>query len=214
MQAEALAYLADLRLAQGQVEEARRLLAGFEHHLVVAPVLAAAWLAGGNAAVAVSTVLRSLDQVGGRHLEAARLRDVLGEARLALGEPDGAAVQGQRLVDLGARLGCELMVARGERLVGRALLAGPGSPGAGPQASPHLERALVAFSLLEMPLEAGRTRMLLAQAVHAEAPEVAVAEARAALTLFEVSVPPVTPMPPPAGSGRRAPRPLERAPGV
>ncbi|CAN5831875.1 hypothetical protein BH23ACT1_BH23ACT1_03470 [soil metagenome] len=185
VQAEALAYLADLRLAQGQVEEARRLLAGFEHHVVVAPVLAAAWLAGGDAAVAVSTVLRSLDQAGGRHLEAARLREVLGEARLALGEQDGAADQGQRLADLGARLGCELMVARGERLVGRALLSGPGSPGAEPEASPHLEEALAAFSLLEMPLEVGRTRMLLAEAVHADATEVAVAEARAALTLFE-----------------------------
>jgi len=36
-----------------------------------------------------------------------------------------------------------------------------------------------------MPLEVGRTRMLLAEAVHADATEVAVAEARAALTLFE-----------------------------
>ncbi|MDQ3273868.1 MAG: LuxR C-terminal-related transcriptional regulator [Actinomycetota bacterium] len=50
---------------------------------------------------------------------------------------------------------------------------------------PHLEEALAAFSLLEMPLEVGRTRMLLAEAVHADATEVAVAEARAALTLFE-----------------------------
>ena len=50
---------------------------------------------------------------------------------------------------------------------------------------PHLELALAAFQRLGMPLEIGRTRLLLAGALAGGAPEVAIAEARAALAGFE-----------------------------
>lgn len=180
VQAEALAFLADLRLAQGHPEDAQQLVAGFEAHAVVAPVLAAACLAAGDAAAAVAIVVRRLDETAGRNLEAARLREVLGEARLATGDTSEAVALAQELVDRGAALGCELMVARGQRLLGRALLA------AGSQvARPHLEAARSAFVRLEMPLEVARTLVLLADALHTDAPELAVAEARTALATFE-----------------------------
>jgi DNA-binding NarL/FixJ family response regulator len=72
-------------------------------------------------------------------------------------------------------------VARGERALGRVLLA-TGEPDGG---APHLERALEAFGRLELPLEACRTRLLLARAIAASEPEAAIAEARGALASLE-----------------------------
>lgn len=46
---QALATLASLRLAEGRIEEAERLLIGFEDHAPTAPVLAAIHLVRGTA---------------------------------------------------------------------------------------------------------------------------------------------------------------------
>jgi DNA-binding NarL/FixJ family response regulator len=72
------------------------------------------------------------------------------------------------------------MFARGERLLGSALAAG-----ADEAAVRHLEVALREFVRLEIPFETARTRLLLAQALREREPEVAEAEARAALVIFE-----------------------------
>lgn len=181
VRAEALAHLAELRLAQGQVEEAVRLLEGLQDHAVVVPVLAAARLAHGDVAVAVATARRRRAATGTRQLEGSRLGEVLGEADLATGDADAAAREGRRLAEAGAASGSRLMTARGERLLGRALAQRTQAA----EARRHLEVALEGFAHLEMPLEVARTRVALAEAVHGEAPEVAVAEARAALGVFE-----------------------------
>ncbi|MBA2767627.1 MAG: response regulator transcription factor, partial [Sporichthyaceae bacterium] len=181
VRAEVSAYLADLRLGQGRVDEARALVAGFEDQPVVLPVLAAVQLAGGDVSVAASTVRRRLAEVRHGQLESARLREVLGEACLSAGDTEAAVSEGRHLAQLGATTGCHLIAARGERLLGRSLLtrAEAGS------ARRHLEAALGLFVRLELPLEVARTRQLLAEAMRAEEPEVAVAEARAALAVFE-----------------------------
>jgi DNA-binding NarL/FixJ family response regulator len=70
------------------------------------------------------------------------------------------------------------MRARGERLRGRALASSA-------EARHYLDAAVSAFVRLEMPFEAARTRLQLAQALREYAPEVAEAEARAALVAFE-----------------------------
>jgi DNA-binding CsgD family transcriptional regulator/tetratricopeptide (TPR) repeat protein len=181
VRAEALAYLAELRLAQGQIDEAERLIDGFEDHAVVVPVLAAIRLAAGKASVAVSTASRRLGELGAEHLEGARLREVRGQALLANGEVDAVVEDGRRLAELGSQLECSLISARGERLLGLAL----GQAGDRAGARPHLEAALSCFVRLEMPLEVARTRMAIAEAVHDDEPEVAVAEASAALSAFE-----------------------------
>jgi DNA-binding CsgD family transcriptional regulator len=74
-----------------------------------------------------------------------------------------------------------LAVARSERAIGRALLA----EGRMESSVPHLERALSAFTGLKMPLETGRTRLLLARALSEADRETAIVEGRAALTAFE-----------------------------
>ncbi|MBW3548676.1 MAG: response regulator transcription factor [Actinobacteria bacterium] len=181
VRAEALAHLAELRLAEGRVEEAVRLLDGIQDHAVVVPVLAAAQLAHGDVAVAVATAHRRRAAAGTRELEGSRLGEVLGEADLTAGDTDAAAEEGRRLAEAGAASGSRLMTARGERLLGRALV----QRGQAPDARRHLETALEGFVSLEMPLEVARTRVALAEAVHGETPEVAVAEARTALGVFE-----------------------------
>jgi tetratricopeptide (TPR) repeat protein len=87
VQAEAAAFLADLRLAQGRVSEARRLLTGYEGRAVAVPVLAAVHLAEGEASVAISLIQRGLG--GSTPLQEARLREELGRARLLTGDDEG-----------------------------------------------------------------------------------------------------------------------------
>jgi DNA-binding CsgD family transcriptional regulator len=177
VQAEAAAFLAELRLGQGRVGEARRLLTGFEDRTVVRPVLAAAYLAAGEVAMAVSLVRRQLGD-SPPALEEARLRELLGEASLATGDRAGAAEQAELLTALGTATDSGLIAARAARLCGRALLA----QGKSGEAVARLSAAHTWFGLLEMPLEVARTRMLLAQALGAEP---GVAEARIALAVFE-----------------------------
>lgn len=191
---EALASLAELRLAQGRIDEARVLLAGFEDHSAAASARAALHLALGEAAIAGEIARRRLRH-GGRDggemspyiagesiaLENAALLDLLAEAELRQGRVDEATAIGRQLVELGEALDCACIVARGARVLGRALAA-DGDPAA---AVSELERALDLFSRLGMPLEAGRSRLILARALAPQERELAIAEGRAALATFE-----------------------------
>jgi DNA-binding CsgD family transcriptional regulator len=177
---EALAKLAELRLAQGRIEEAERLLAGFEDHEAAAPVCARIHLLRGELALAAATIERRLGVIGESQLESALLLELLGEAEIGQGQAEAAAERGRKLAELGGTFGCRVMLAHGERLQGHALAAG-----ADPAAKRHLDAALREFARLEMPFETARTRLLLAQALRELDPEVAEAEARAALAVFE-----------------------------
>ena len=178
---QALASLAELRLAQGRIEDAERLVAGFEDHVVAAPVVAAIQLTRGESAAAAATIRRGLDEAGEDRLDASTLVELLGETEIARGRGRAAMERGRALGQRGARLGCDIMRARGERLAGRAAAA-EGDAEAGGR---HLEGALAVFVALEMPFEAARTKEMLAAALREAEPEVAVARARAALATFE-----------------------------
>ncbi len=180
VQAKALARLAELRLAQGRVEEAQRLLAGFEDHEASAPVCARIHLLRGRFAPAAATARRWLDVIGENRLESTPLLELLGEVEIGQGQVEAPAERGTRLAELGSTLDCRLMLARGERLRGWALAAA-----SDPSARQHLDAALREFLRLEMPFEAARTRLLLAQTLRELDPEVAEAEARVALATFE-----------------------------
>lgn len=177
----AVAGLAQLWLAQGRIEEADRLVSGLGEHAETAPVLARIHMQCGRVGVAASIVRRRLATVGTSRLESGVLLELLGDAELAGGGVDEAAGLGAQLAELGTSAGCELLRARGERLLGRASAAGGDPAGA----RRHLDTALVAFARLEMRYEAARTRALLAEALHQVEPDVAIAEARAALATFE-----------------------------
>lgn len=181
LHAEALAKLAELRLAQGRAEEAARLLAGYEDHPATACAVAALHLAQREAVVASSLLRRRLRELDEESLESAAVVELLTEAEIGRGAGEEAARLAERLAALGSSVGADLIVARGERSLGRALLAS-GDPGA---AIPHLERALAAFGRLGMSLDTGRTRLLLAGALAIGEQETAIAEARSALACFE-----------------------------
>lgn len=175
----ATATLAELRLAQGRIDEAERLVTGFEED---APrIFASVQLARGKAVLAAATADRGLAAAGENQLERAALMEVLGDAETVQGEYEAAAERGRELAGLGAALDCQVILARGERLQGRAL-ARSGEPA---KAGRHLEAALSTFTRLGMPFEAARTRHALGEALRQLAPEVAEAEASAALDSFE-----------------------------
>ena len=178
---EALARLAELRLAQGRIEEAEGLVEGFEDHPAAAAATAAIKLARGEPGQAAAILRRRASVLDEPSLESAAPLELLVEAEVAQGATDVAAGRAKRLAELGARLGCDAIVARGQRALGRAATAA----GDAASAQGHLASALAAFCRLEMPLEAGRTRLLLAAALRDGDRDAAIIEARTALGIFE-----------------------------
>jgi DNA-binding CsgD family transcriptional regulator len=173
----AVANLAALRLDQGRVEEAERLIDSHEESAEIAAVLARLHLWHGRPAAAISMLRRRIAAGAGQRLEHSRLDELLGEAELAVGDVDAAKRRGATMVAEGEELSCDLITARGHRLAGRVAMA----DGHVDVARRSLDGALVAFVRLEMVVEAVRTRLLLAAALESAEPEVATAEARAAL---------------------------------
>jgi DNA-binding CsgD family transcriptional regulator/tetratricopeptide (TPR) repeat protein len=169
--AEVLAALAELRLAQGRVEDAAELVAPVADHPVTTGVLAALHLAREEPAAAEALLRRRLRVLGEERLESAALLELLCTAELADGRRDAATATAERLSALASRSSCDAVVARAERALGAAT----GDAEA-------LESALERFAALEMPLEAARTQLLLSRLLEAQP---AVAAARAALGTFE-----------------------------
>jgi DNA-binding CsgD family transcriptional regulator len=192
---QAVARLAELRLAQGRIEEAERLIEGFEDHYTSARVLAALRLARGDPASAARILSRRMHEVDEHERErtspyqagaapclgAAALLELLTETEIERGDAQSALASARRLEDLGGVSGCESIVACAERALGRVLCAS----GDAVAALPHLERAVSIFGRLEIPFEAARTRLLLARTSGLGERDTAVAEARAALAAFE-----------------------------
>jgi DNA-binding NarL/FixJ family response regulator len=181
LHAAASATLAELRLAQGRIEEAERLIAGFEDHAAAGPVVAAIHLARGKPALAATRAQRALDAVAEDQLDRAVLLELRGEAEIARGREEAAADRGRELAQQGTELDCPMLVARGERLWGHALAARD-EPKA---ARPHLDTAMSEFVRIGMPFETARTRIMLAETLRELEPEVARAEASAGLAAFE-----------------------------
>jgi DNA-binding NarL/FixJ family response regulator len=188
---EALARLAELRLAQGRLEEAEQLLRGFEDHHATAYASAALLVAQGAAGAAEAILRRRLRDVDGAarpgpypvgasaRLEEASMLELLSCAALERGAVDDARAAADRLVALDVRIGCEAIAAVAARASGRVLAASGGAEAA----VASLERALAVFARLGLPFETARTHLLLARA--APDRETAVHEARAALSAFE-----------------------------
>jgi DNA-binding CsgD family transcriptional regulator/predicted negative regulator of RcsB-dependent stress response len=181
LHAEALAQLAELRLARGRPDEAARLLEGYEGQPTTVHAVAAIHLARGAPVVAISVLRRRLTEIDEGCLEGGALIELLAEAEVAQGEAAWALERGRQLADVGAKLACDPLLARGERALGRALIANGDPIGA----IDHLEAALAAFGRLALPLEIGRTRHLLALALGETDRQTAIAEAQAALATFE-----------------------------
>ncbi len=178
---EALARLAELRVAQGRTEEAVELLKGFEDHVAAAYPRAQIHIRKGEPEVAAAILERRLQWFGGECVEASPLCELRAEVDLLLGEIESATARAVRLAELGADTGCQVMIGRGERALGQALLVSGDRDGA----VRRLGRALDVFTRLELPYEAARTHLLSARAYGEHERSNAVVEARAALSTFD-----------------------------
>ena len=172
--------LAELRLAQGRVEDAARVLRGVEGREEAAAAVASVHLHQGQPSLAAAVLRRRLAATSPDRLDVAAVIELLGEAEIALLDSGAAIERGRALVALGAVNDCQLIVAHGDRLVGHAL-----APTDAASRRTHLETALAAFIHAGIPYRAAQTRLLLAQVLRREDPAVAAAEARAALSVFE-----------------------------
>lgn len=187
-----LLRLADLRVRQGRLEEAAVLLEGLEQIPDAARPLAALHLARGEPALARHVLERRLAMPTlpvpwpiapaspAPPPVAGPLLVLLVEACLAQGAIGDASAAADRLAELAERhpspyLRAALALARGKL----CLASGAGD------AKGCLRDALTGFAQAQMPVELARARLELAAALAGEQPEVAVAEARAALEAFE-----------------------------
>jgi DNA-binding CsgD family transcriptional regulator len=169
LRADAAGVLAELRIAQGRLDDAKRLLGGVEDEAVTAVAQARLQLAGGRASAAAAVVRRRLRQVGEAEVERFVLLDMLAEAAPADGLP---TVDAQVLS----------RVARGywSRAQGRVALGAVGADALG-----ALEDGLAAFAATDLTYECARTRAVLAEATCSSDPDVGVREAEIALSTFE-----------------------------
>jgi DNA-binding CsgD family transcriptional regulator len=172
--------MAELRLAQGRVADAARVLHGVEGREEAAAAVALLHLEQGEPSAAVAVLRRRLAATSPDRLDVADVTELIGEAEIALLDNEAAVERGRALVALGAVNNCQLIVAHGERLVGHALASTDVAA-----ACRHLEAALAAFVQAGIPYRAAQTRLLLAQVLRRDDRQVAGAEARAALSVFE-----------------------------
>jgi DNA-binding NarL/FixJ family response regulator len=180
--AQAAARLAELRLAQGRLEEAERLLEGFEEFDTSAVALAGLAWARGDTASARRIASRRARVLGGdgakvlpgshrAGLGACLEEALLWEVMTMVGDPAESERAVRRLSALADTTGCDLLRARALRARGCT-----GSDAAA------LEQSIVMFTRLRMPLESARTRLQLSALLPGED---AAAEVHTALTAFE-----------------------------
>ena len=175
----ALVRLADLRVRQGRYEEAEQLLTGLDVDPGAARPLAAIHLARGEPSLARDVLERALDHHETTGAAAVPLLALLVDVHLEAGAIDAAQQTAERLAQCAKTstpyLGAVAALARG-----RVCLA---TGDRDTQAC--LREALSGFARAQVPMELARARLELAQALVTDRPDVALAEARAALDAFE-----------------------------
>lgn len=179
MRGTALVRLADLRTRQGRLEEAEELLAGFDQRPDAFRPLAAVHFARGNTALARDLLERALAQ-DDMVAVAGPVLALLVDVELADGAVADARRAADRLADLAGRQGGHYLRAAAALARGRVCVA-EGSQ----DARACLQEALSSFAEARMPVHLAQARLELARALAAERPEVALAEASAALEAFE-----------------------------
>jgi DNA-binding NarL/FixJ family response regulator len=180
LKAGALVRLAGLRVKQGRLEEAERLLDGISDHDEATLPLASLQFARGQTAVARETLERVLQRSDPSSSIVVPLLALLIDVHLAGGDLASAQTTVDALTVCAADhpsayAAAVLALARGRI----ALSTGTGDP------REWLREALNGFNTAQLPLETALCRLDLARAFGEESPLVAVSEARMALLEFE-----------------------------
>jgi DNA-binding CsgD family transcriptional regulator len=182
----AIIRLGDLRVRQGRLEEAARLLEGLEHHPDAVRALAALHLARGEVALARDLLERATEgpddevPMAGESSMVGPLLVLLVDVDLEEGDLDAAALVADRLDRIAAAQRGPYLKAAAALAKGRVCAASGKGDARG-----CLHEAMEGFAWAQLPLERARTRLELARAVAERSPEVAIAEAKAALEDFE-----------------------------
>ena len=180
----AIARLAGLRVRQGRLDEAERLLTdldgGIEAEDEATLLTAALSLARGDALAAGRLLEQRLRHLEDHRWVLAGALDLLVDAYVAVGRLEASTAAAERLAVAAEAASSEHLSALAAGACGRALLAH-----GDPRGVTHLEAALEAWAALELPLEAARTRFELAHFLAVSEPDTAVDHARRALTAFE-----------------------------
>ncbi len=178
MRADAIVRLAGLRVRQGRLDVALRLLEGNEAHPDAQLPLAEVELVRGQRAAAVGILERRLRQLGERNLQAALVLLRLVEARLAGAETGPARIAAASLARLATGAPSDYLTGIAALATGWVLAASGADP------VPTLERALDCLERARMPLEAADARLALAETSAAHNRDFAVREARLAMQRF------------------------------
>jgi DNA-binding NarL/FixJ family response regulator len=172
--------LADLRVRQGRVEEAERLLAGGEWHPTARRLAAAIALARGDVALASELGELCAEGSGLADPTCAPALELLIVTRLAIGNVTAAHDAADRLAAVARESGLERLEACAALAQGRVAAAQDDERAAG-----QLTRAVELFASLDLPLDAARAQLALASALAASTPAAAVREAKLAVATFE-----------------------------
>jgi DNA-binding CsgD family transcriptional regulator len=177
--ATALVQLGDLRLRQGRLEEAERLLAGLEDRPAALAPVVYLHLARGEVDLAAEKVERRLESARDEATAAAAL--VL-QARVEIARSNAvaAAVASAEAAAAAALAGRDDLTAQAAVLAARAARIGDEPPDLA-----ELESAIGRFSELGMVLEEGEARVELARTLASERPQSAIEQGRLGLKSFE-----------------------------
>jgi ATP/maltotriose-dependent transcriptional regulator MalT len=173
-----LSRLALLCVRQGRLEEADQLLAGHETQGVAAEAASSLYLARGQASLAEALIERRIESIG-HGLPAAPLLRVVVEARLCLGNLEGARVAADRLTEIAERSKRPPIQAMACLAAARIDVA------SGKDSNPRFEEACALFDGAGMPFDAALSRLDWARALASDRPELAAEEARLAMSVFE-----------------------------
>jgi DNA-binding NarL/FixJ family response regulator len=180
LRAGALARLADLRVRQGRFEEAEQLLDGLDGDGDAARPLAVIQLSKGETSRAKETLERALDPADLTSSAVVPLLMLLVDVHIVAGDLAAAESAVQLMATCAELHPNDYLYACAALARGRCCLAtGTGDPRS------CLREALAGFDRAQLPMEVAHSRLELANALVDTQPEVAMAEARAALAAFE-----------------------------
>ncbi len=176
----AVGRLAELRVAQGQIEDASTMLVPWYEHPACTHAAAALDTVRGELDVAASRLERRIAVVERDPSLLAPLCETLADVQLARGDRVGARASGSRLAAIAERFPSRVLGAMADATLGAIAIEANA-----PEAVTRLSRALDAYVELVIPYRAARAQLALARALAGTRRDAAVAHARAALAAFE-----------------------------
>ena len=180
LRVHALFKLADLRISQGKLGEAKVLLTGFEDYGAALVPLARLHLANDDKEMARAVLVQALESAADPTLYRIPLLDLLAEVMLALNDADAAWQAAEELEDMAAKTHSVFLEAQAALTKGKIRLHAGEADAVG-----YITTSIQLLKHYEQSLIAGQARFEMAKALQGSDPAGAAAWAKAALATFE-----------------------------